>query len=122
MHFIKVGVFIVIRINIYVDLSQEKSNHKFTDVYKVPESEQVIQINTELENDKHTELNDSPREYQQNATHNDLNIKRKRMRKKASDVPKGTYLNDSVYPDTDMPVMNSLREPNIEEFKAYVLV
>jgi hypothetical protein len=73
---------------------------------------------------KHTEINESPRETQQNTTQNDMNEKnkkqRKRMRRQPSDAPKECYLNDSEYPDTDMPVIHSLRGPKVEEFKAYL--
>jgi hypothetical protein len=104
-------------------MSQEKSSHKFTDEYKLPKSDQVAPIATDLENEKHTELNESPRETQQNATQNDMNVKskkqRKRMRRQPSDAQKDNYLNDSEYPDTNMPVINSLREPKVEDIKEY---
>jgi hypothetical protein len=103
-------------------MSQEKSRHKLSNAYNMPQSAQENPIITDLENDKHTELNDSPRETQQNVTDNDLNIKRKRMRRQASDVLNEINLNESGYPNTDTPVVGSVRGPKLEELKSYVPV
>ena len=44
------------------------------------------------------------------------------MRRRASDVPNEINLDESGYPNTDTPVIGSVRGSKIEELKAYVSV